>query len=193
MVHSSTNASSGKFGEISWYYVQPGFKLITFRKMLWALALFAFILFVIGYFFRSLLLDSPWALVIVPAAAIFVIWVLLALQPHRQIFYRIDKFGVFCEYRSSASPLASSLDFCLSLLCALLHLKNVFYLNKHSSQSRMFDWKEVVSVREDPYWKKITLQAGLHGHLNLWANADNYNDVLTLVREYVSKERSNYD
>lgn len=193
MVHSSANANAARSGEICWYYVQPGFKLITFKKMLWALAFFILILFLIGRFFRPLLYDSPWALVIVPLVAIFVIWLLLALQPHRQIFYRIDKFGVFCEYRSSASALASSFDFFLSLLCSLFRLKNVFYLNKHSSHSRMFDWKEVVRVREDPHWRKITLQAGLHGHLNLWGNAENYNDVLTLVREYVSKERTNYD
>ena len=57
----------------------------------------------------------------------------------------------------------------------------------------MFVWGEVVGVHEAPYWKKITLQAGLHGELNLWTNAENYGNVLTLVREYVAKERKNYD
>lgn len=57
----------------------------------------------------------------------------------------------------------------------------------------MFEWGEVVAVHEAPYWKKITLQAGLHGQLNLWTNAENYGHVLTLVREYVAKERKNYD
>ena len=46
-----------------------------------------------------------------------------------------------------------------------------------------------MAVHEAPYWKKITLQAGLHGELNLWTNAENYGNVLTLVREYVAKER----
>ena len=50
-----------------------------------------------------------------------------------------------------------------------------------------------MAVHEAPYWKKITLQAGLHGELNLWTNAENYGNVLTLVREYVAKERKNYD
>ena len=85
------------------------------------------------------------------------------------------------------------MDLILSLLGSIIRLKNTFYINKHSSRSRMFEWGEVVTVHEAPYWKKITLQAGLHGELNLWTNAENYGNVLTLVREYVAKERKNYD
>ena len=171
MVHSSASDSSRRnSSEISWYYIQPGFKLIDAKKCAWAFAFFVFILFVISRFSRSLIFDSPWALLIVPGVAAFVIWLMLVMQPHRQVYYRLDQDGVFCEYRSSASA-----------------------LNKHSSRSRMFEWGEVVAVHEAPYWKKITLQAGLHGELNLWTNAENYGNVLTLVREYVAKERKNYD
>ena len=158
-----------------------------------AFAFFVFILFVISRFSHSLIFDSPWALLIVPGVAAFVIWLMLVMQPHRQVYYRLDQDGVFCEYRSSASALTSFLDLILSLLGSIIKLKNTFYINKHSSRSRMFEWGEVVAVHEAPYWKKITLQAGLHGELNLWTNAENYGNVLTLVREYVAKERKNYE
>lgn len=175
MVHSSASDSSRRnSSEISWYYIQPGFKLIDAKKCAWAFAFFVFIL-------------------IVPGVAAFVIWLMLVMQPHRQVYYRLDQDGVFCEYRSSASALTSFLDLILSLLGSIIKLKNTFYINKHSSRSRMFEWGEVVTVHEAPYWKKITLQAGLHGELNLWTNAENYGNVLTLVREYVAKERKNYD
>ena len=185
MVHSSASDSSRRnSSEISWYYIQPGFELIDAKKCAWAFAFFVFILFVISRFSHSLIFDSPWA---------FVIWLMLVMQPHRQVYYRLDQDGVFCEYRSSASALTSFLDLILSLLGSIIKLKNTFYINKHSSRSRMFEWGEVVAVHEAPYWKKITLQAGLHGELNLWTNAENYGNVLTLVREYVAKERKNYD
>ena len=194
MAHSSASDSSRRrSGEISWYYIQPGFKLIDAKKCAWAFAFFVFILFVISRFSRSLIFDSPWALLIVPGVAAFVIWLMLVVRPHRQVYYRLDQDGVFCEYRSSASALTSFLDLILSLLGSIIRLKNTFYINKHSSRSRMFEWGEVVAVHEAPYWKKITLQAGLHGELNLWTNAENYGNVLTLVREYVAKERKNYD
>ena len=193
MVHSSASDSSRRnSSEISWYYIQPGFKLIDAKKCAWAFAFFVFILFVISRFSHSLIFDSPWALLIVPGVAAFVIWLMLVMQPHRQVYYRLDQDGVFCEYRSSASALTSFLDLILSLLGSIIKLKNTFYINKHSSRSRMFEWGEVVAVHEAPYWKKITLQAGLHGELNLWTNAENYGNVLTLVREYVAKERKNY-
>ena len=99
MAHSSASDSSRRrSGEISWYYIQPGFKLIDAKKCAWAFAFFVFILFVISRFSRSLIFDSPWALLIVPGVAAFVIWLMLVMQPHRQVYYRLDQDGVFCEY-----------------------------------------------------------------------------------------------
>ena len=139
MVHSSASDSSRRnSSEISWYYIQPGFKLIDAKKCAWAFAFFVFILFVISRFSRSLIFDSPWALLIVPGVAAFVIWLMLVMQPHRQVYYRLDQDGVFCEYRSSASALTSFFFFFLSLLGSIIKLKNTFYINKHSSRSRMF-------------------------------------------------------
>ena len=89
MVHSSASDSSRRnSSEISWYYIQPGFKLIDAKKCAWAFAFFVFILFVISRFSHSLIFDSPWALLIVPGVAAFVIWLMLVMQPHRQVYYR---------------------------------------------------------------------------------------------------------
>ena len=81
MVHSSASDSSRRnSSEISWYYIQPGFKLIDAKKCAWAFAFFVFILFVISRFSHSLIFDSPWALLIVPGVAAFVIWLMLVMQ-----------------------------------------------------------------------------------------------------------------
>ena len=145
MVHSSASDSSRRnSSEISWYYIQPGFKLIDAKKCAWAFAFFVFILFVISRFSHSLIFDSPWALLIVPGVAAFVIWLMLVMQPHRQVYYRLDQDGVFCEYRSSASALTSFLDLILSLLGSIIKLKNTFYINKHSSRSRMI--KKILGI-----------------------------------------------
>ena len=87
MVHSSASDSSRRnSSEISWYYIQPGFKLIDAKKCAWAFAFFVFILFVISRFSRSLIFDSPWALLIVPGVAAFVICIILVIQMVREFF-----------------------------------------------------------------------------------------------------------
>ena len=179
--------------EVSWYYVQPGYKLITVTQLFFAILCFVAILAVLVFFDPVLGLGSYWTFLIVPLDALLVGWILIALQPHRQIFYRIDEEGVFSEFRSSASPLASFADLVLGLLSSFIGLKNLFYINKHSSRSRNLDWGEIVSITENPNWKRITLQAGLYGQITLWANADNYVHVLTVVKHYVSQARKHYD
>ncbi len=194
MGHSSTNFNTRNASEeLTWYYVQPGFKLITPIKFFLAVLAFVLILVLLALLNPQLVLDSYWTLLIVPLDALFVGWMLLMLQPHRQIYYRLDSEGVSSEFRSTASPLAGLVSFLLGTFCTMIGLKKSLYLNNHSSRSRVLDWGEIVSVQSSPNMRRIVLQAGLHGQLTLWTNAENFNHVLTLVKTYIDEARKHYD
>lgn len=141
MGHSSTNFNTRNASEeLTWYYVQPGFKLITPIKFFLAVLAFVLILVLLALLNPQLVLDSYWTLLIVPLDALFVGWMLLTLQPHRQIYYRLDSEGVSSEFRSTASPLAGLVSFLLGTFCTMIGLKKSLYLNNHSSRSRVLDW-----------------------------------------------------
>lgn len=182
-----------KLPVITWYYVQPGFKLLTVPKAAAALAVFFAVLALAAYFFPDFMNDSPLGLLVVAADAVGVGCLLMALQPHQQIFYRLSREGIFCEFRSSASPLANFADFFVGIFAALFGASHRFYINKHSSRVRELDWNEILSVRENRQWRCITLKAGLHGQLVLWLSADKYQPVLNLIGEYLDRNRRIYD
>ena len=66
-------------------------------------------------------------------------------------------------------------------------------MNKHSSRSREFKWKDIVSVRANPNLNKIVVQAGLKGKLFLFTTQNEFKQVLTLVEQYVAQSRTSYD
>ncbi|WP_308513884.1 hypothetical protein [uncultured Turicimonas sp.] len=196
MAQSSTNnktANQEDFQEFQWYYVQPAFKQLKFVD--WALGTAAFV-GAVAFLYAvdpDLMLDSPWVLVILPFLAFLICAIILILKPHRQIFYRIDKFGVYSEFRQSACPLYTEADLVISLFLSLFGVRHNFYMNKHSSRSREFEWKDIVSVRANPNLNKIVVQAGLKGKLYLFTTQNEFKQVLTLVEQYVAQSRTNYD
>lgn len=179
--------------ELTWYYIQPAFKQLTIYDWLLGIFIFAFIVFILAYIEPVLVLESPWAILILPLICAVIAWFILLLKPHRQIFYRIDKFGIYSEFRQSTSPFLNEIEIVISLFLSLFGVRDSFYINKHSSKSREFEWKDIVSMQESEGLNKIVLQAGLKGKLYLFTSPEQFRQVLMLVTEYVNQSRKSYD
>lgn len=194
MEHSSTRNFKDRQKELVWFYTQPGFRLIRGKQAFFALLWIIVIVGVIGMIWPALIFESVWIVVVLPLVAAVVVLTLLELQPHRQIYYRIDPFSVYSEFRSTSSPLSAMADLIVAVVRSWFSKKDrTSYLTRHYSRSREFEWKEIVSVEENKSWRTIVLRAGLRGQMILWTNADNHTEVLTLVNEYVNKARKTYD
>lgn len=179
--------------ELQWYYVQPAFKQLRFIDWAAGIAVFIAAVMLLAFFNEKLVLESSLVLIILPLMAFFICWTILILQPHRQIYYRIDKFGVYSEFRQSACPLLTEIELVITLFMSLFGIKHNFYMNKHSSRSREFEWKDIVSVTANNNLNKIVLQAGLKGKLYLFTTQNEFKQVLTLVEQSVAQSRKNYD
>ena len=197
MAQSSTNNKEEKEQaqdqEFQWYYGQPPFKQLRFRDWAIGSGFFIFAIAVMYAVDEKMMLESPWVLVVLPCLAFVICATILILQPHRQIFYRIDKFGVYSEFRQSACPLVTEIELVITLFLSLFGFRHNFYMNKHSSRSRDFEWKDIVTVRSNANLNKIVVQAGLKGKMYLFTTQNEFKQVLTLVEQYVAQSRTNYD
>ncbi len=194
MQQSSTGfrAPSNAPEVLSWYYVLPGIKLVKFWHIAIALMGVAAVIAILALINFQLVFESAWVLLILPLVTFFAGWLVLELQPHQQIYYRLDKEGIYSEFRSTSSPLVNFADLVIGLIGTKFGRQEL-YLNKHSTRQWHFEWDEIVAVRRNQYWRKITLIAGLRGEMVLWTNTENYTRVLTLVLDHVRKKEKNYD
>lgn len=177
---------------LSWYYVLPGIKLVKLWHIAIALMGVSAVIAILALIDFQLIFESVWILLILPVVTFFAGWLVLELQPHQQIYYRLDNEGIYSEFRSTSAPIVNFVDLIIGIIGTKFG-RDDLYLNKHSTRQRHFEWDEIVGIRQNPYWRKIVLIAGLRGQMVLWANTENYTRVLTLVNDHVQKKEKNYD
>lgn len=167
--------------EIHWRTEVPRFKLISLPMYLAGGVVFS-----AGCLFFELMHEDfnlmPWkSLVMLPILAIIIYFLLYQLTPNLQIFFRIDKSGVYSETHLTKSRL-------IQYICLFKALYLSFrgsdepYNRPHESSYRSLAWNEINSFKANAQWNKIYIKGGLKGTIILWTTDDVFEDACALLK-----------
>lgn len=167
--------------ELHWRTEVPRFKLITVPMYLAGGVVFS-----LGCLLFELMHDDfhlmPWkSLVVLPIFAIIIYFLLYQLTPNLQIFFRIDKTGVYSETHLSRSRLIQYISLFKALYLSLRGSDEP-YKSPHQSSYRSLGWNEIKSFKANAQWNKIHIKGGLKGTITLWTTDDVFEDACALLK-----------
>ncbi len=167
--------------EIHWRTEVPRFKLISLWMYLAGGIVFALGCLLFERMHVSFGMTAWNSLVVLPILAIIIYFLLYQLTPNLQIFFRIDKIGVYSEMHLTRSRLVQY-AYLFKALYLSLRGSDEPYSSPHQSTYRSLDWSEIRSFKANAQWNKIHIKGGLKGTIVLWTTDDVFEDACALLK-----------
>jgi hypothetical protein len=170
--------------ELEWYFEIPAYKQVKFSETLLASLFYIAMCSLLWFYDKELFFFSFWALFWLPVTGIFVAWLTLALQSNRQIYFRIDSFGIYSEVHTSLAYPIAFMSFLWRLLLSVFNDERPLP-NSNFSSSRFLEWKDVKGVQANELWNRIIVKGGLSGNMVLWSSDSVYSDACAIIDYYL--------
>ncbi|MBQ8829925.1 MAG: hypothetical protein IJ022_07545 [Burkholderiaceae bacterium] len=168
--------------EMQWHVELPRYKIFSWPHFLLLTFLFILICLIYSLVDYAFFFKSWWAMFILPATGLFLYALINSFLPNIQMFYRIDRDGIYGETRYSSSKLLQLLKFLWRLMLSFMGSDDDSYKSSHTSKSRHVGWKDVRKISPNEQWNRISLQCGLQGSMIIWLTDANFNQALNAIR-----------
>lgn len=167
--------------EIHWHTEVPRYKLINRWMYLAGGIVFALICLLFNQMHGGSE-GAQWnAFVVLPICGVLTYFVLYQFTPNLQIFFRIDKIGVYSEAHLTHSRPVQYIRLFKAVYLSIRGSDGP-YNKPHQSTYRQLDWNEITGFKANGQWNKILIKGGLKGTITLWTTDDVFEDACALLK-----------